>query len=66
MIGLLIYFGVLVGILLFVAGIYAIVFIGCRATDRCYHSYERIDTYNDDHYIFICRKCGKIRKDRKK
>ena len=37
----------------------------CKATEPCRHAYERIDDYNDKKMIFICRKCGKIKKLKK-
>lgn len=32
------------------------------SSEACQHSYERIDTCNDKKMVFVCRKCGKIKK----
>ena len=65
MVGLLIFFGVIVGILTLVAGICGLAVWTGKASDPCYHSYERVDTCNDKKMILVCRRCGKIKKLRK-
>ena len=31
----------------------------------CDHRFDRVDDYNDNHYIFICSICGKTKKWKK-
>ncbi len=46
-------------------GVIALSIWNVKACDSCKHSYERVDTCNDEKMILICRKCGKIKKLRK-
>ena len=60
---MLIFFGVVIGLLMLIAGICALA--KWTISEECLHSYERIDTCNDKKMILVCRECGKIKKLRK-
>lgn len=62
-------FWILIGILaVIVIGTFTVAGVTiwiCKATDPCRHIYERVDICNDEKMLFVCRKCGKIKKLRK-
>ena len=61
----LIFIGVIAGILILAAGMCGLAVWASNSMTDCSHSYERVDTCNDKKMIFVCRKCGKIVKLRK-
>ena len=63
MTGILIFFGVILGILVLVGGI--CVLAKWTMSEDCDHCWERIDTCNDKKMILVCNRCGKIKKIRK-
>ena len=42
-----------------------VLFLTFKISESCKHSYERMDNCNDKKMIFVCRRCGKIKKLRK-
>jgi hypothetical protein len=65
MTGFLIFIGVIAVSFFVVAMVTGAIILICRYTDKCQHSYERVDTCNDKNMILVCRRCGKIKKLRK-
>ena len=58
----LIFIGAILALFIIISDICSLSIWVSRATDRCKHSYERIDDCDDKKMILICRKCGKIKK----
>ena len=61
----LLFIGIVVALLVAMGLILGMAVWIYKVTERCQHSYERIDTYNDKNMILVCRRCGKIKKLRK-
>jgi hypothetical protein len=47
------------------AFVVALALLVMKMCESCNHYYERIDTCNDKKMIFVCCRCGKIKKLRK-